>query len=148
MPDRVVMGRHPSYPYTGVFISTPGSDVAAQDPTKKPGLVLSSQWPVVANVIASGTCTQGQAVPYPSAAAGMRPYVHFHRLIGSGYNPHEMYGYYVWASADMVIEYEKCSRWKVVHGGSSFTILPNARLWADPITGATFRYTLFNLPVS
>jgi len=148
MVDRVVMGKHPSYPYTGVFISVPGADVAAFDPAGRAGLVLSSQWPVVANVIASGACTQGQAVPYPSAAAGMIPYVQFHRLIGSGYNPHEMYGYYIFAAPDMVVEFEKCSRWKVEHYGTYFIIQPNARLWADPITGATFRYTLFNLPVT
>lgn len=148
MTDRVVIGKHPAYAYTGMFISTPGSDVTTRDPTEKTGLALSSQWPAIANVIASGTCGLDVLVPYPGVAAGMRPYVYFHRLIGTGYNPHEMYGYYLFSAPDLVSEYEKCSRWRLVQGSTGFRIVKNARIYEDGVTSGTFRYIIFNLPVS
>lgn len=148
MTDRVVIGRHLNYAYTGVFVSTPGTDVKGRNPTEKTGLALSSQWTGIANVIASGTCGLDVVVPYPSVAAGMRPYVHFQRLIGSGYHPHEIFGYNVWGAPDLIVEFEKCSRWRVVQNSTGFRIIKNQRIYEDPITSATFRYILFNLPVS
>lgn len=148
MAGRVIIGKHPNYPYTGVFVSTPGSEVAARDPTSRTGLALSSQWPAIANVIASGTCGIDTVVPYPGVVSGFRPYVYFQRLIGTGYHPHEIYGYMVFSAPDFVNEYEKCSRWRVVQTSTSFRIVKNARIYADTISSATFRYVLFNLPVT
>ncbi|MEZ0169939.1 hypothetical protein [Microvirga sp. TS319] len=147
MPDRGILGKHPNYPYTGIFVSTPGVDVSARNPTDRTGLALSSQWPVIANVIASGTCGLDEVVPYPSVVSGFRPYVHFQRRVGTGYHMHEMWGYNA-LELERIVAYEKCSRWRVVQTSSGFRIVKNARVYTDTIASASFRYVLFNLPVS
>lgn len=147
MADRVIIGKHPNYAYTGIFVSTPGTDVKGRDPTDRTGLALSSQWPMIANVIASGTCGLDEVVPYPSVVSGFRPYVHFQRRVGTGYHMHEMWGYNV-MELERITAYEKCSRWRVIQTNASFRIVKMARIYPDDITSASFRYVLFNLPVS
>jgi hypothetical protein len=151
MVDRVVIGRHPVYASTGVYISQPGLNVAAYNPASKTGLVLSSDWPQIACVVASGICSLGAFVPYPSAASGFLPYVMFNRLIASGYDTHETYVgmTQIDRGGPFTTQEEHRSRWRCAQDWSGFTIVRSSGAYADSGNAdAVFRYVLFNMSVS
>jgi len=143
MPTRISMGQHP-LGHNGIVVSVPGVDVLQVNPADKTQLAMSTAWGQMANVIASGVCYQDTTVWLPSSASGFYPYILFHQLVGSGYDPHAI-------SRNVndqwnVSEIEGLSKWRLVHGGTYFYVTVNARNVPDPTTGAVFRYVAFNLP--
>jgi hypothetical protein len=150
MVQRVLMGEHPLSPGTGIYASKPGSDVVGLSPGNAahyPLFALNSKGGRMANVLQAGTCTQGATVTHPAIGGGAIPLVIFHRAMSNGgFNPHEIArNLNTPTNATMI---ENLSRWRIIQSSTTFRIVVQARNVSDPITGATFRYTVLNLAIN